>query len=180
MDENVIKRWATVLLALTMVFVVMGCTKDTAKEEMRKYNMEAYQEGNKEAESEGRGLNGQFLDTMQGLFNDMNIRLTNETYVEDDAGNMSYQYRINDDSKQLITVHIFTDEQARINGIKELYGAGGLNETGKMNNMLFDYREAAMVYTSTGDKLDKYADQVKQVAPEVLKHVPRRSNDNPK
>lgn len=173
-------RWVSGLLAFTMLAVVMGCTKDTAKQEMRLYNMEAYQEGNKEAETEGSGLNGRFLDTMQGLFKDSNIRLTNETYAEDDAGNMSYQYRINADSKQLITVHIFTDEQARINGIKELYGAGGLNETGKMDNMLFGYREAAVVYTSAGDKLDKYAEQVKRVAPEVLKHVPRRSNDNPK
>ncbi|SMF82073.1 hypothetical protein SAMN05661091_2103 [Paenibacillus uliginis N3/975] len=175
-----VNRWAIGLLSFSLLAVIMGCTRDAAKEEMKKYNMQAYQEGNKEAKTEGSGLNGQLLNTMKDLFKDHNIRLTNDTYAEDDAGNMSYLYRMNDDSSQLITVHIFTDEQARINGIKELYGAGGLNETGTMDNMIFTQREAALVYTSAGKKKDQYTEQVKKVAADVLNQLPRRSNDKPK
>lgn len=173
-------RWAIGLLSCCLLFVLMGCTKNAAKEEMQKYNMEAYEKGNNEAKTEGSGLNGKFLNTMKELFKDHNIRLTNETYFEDDAGNMTYQYRMNDESSQLITVHIFTDEQARINGIKKLYGNGGQNETETMDNMIFEDRETALVYTSAGNKKDQYTDQVKKVADEVLNQLPRRSNDKSK
>lgn len=173
-----VKRSVIGLLAISLLTAIMGgCSRDTAREEMRKYNMQAYREGNKAAESEGVGLNGQFLDTMQKLFKDMNIQLTNETYAKDVAGNVSYQYRMNNDSRQLITVHIFTDEQARVNGIKELYGVDGMSDTGKMNhNKIIGFKEAALVYTSGGIKRDQYTDQVNQVALKVLQSVPRRSN----
>lgn len=167
-----------VILAISLLASLLsGCSRDTAKDEMRKYNMQAYRDGNKAAESQGLGLNGQFLDTMQQLFKDMNIQLTNETYAEDDAGNMSYQYRMNNDSSQLITVYIFTDEQARVNAMKELYGVDGINDTGEMNhNRIIGLKEAALVYTSGGIKRDQYTEQVNQVALKVLQHVPRRSN----
>lgn len=172
------KRSVMGILVLSLLASLLsGCSRDTAKDEMRKYNMQAYRDGNQAAESQGLGLNGQFLDTMQQLFKDMNIQLTNETYAEDDAGNMSYQYRMNNDSNQLITVYIFTDEQARVNAMKELYGVDGINDTGRKNhNRIIGLKEAALVYTSGGIKRDQYTEQVNQVALKVLQHVPRRSN----
>lgn len=174
------KRIVIGLLAATLLAGLMGCTRNTSKEEMRKYNMQAYQEGNKEAETQGRGRNGQFLDTMQKIFKDMNIQLTNETFTEDAAGNMSYQYRINNDSSQIITVYIFNDELTRVNGMKHMYGTEGTKNTAKANNMIIGYKDAALVYTSGGTKKDQYTDQVKKVGLEVLKNVPHRSYNKPK
>lgn len=166
-----LNRFMIGLMAVILLVNLMGCTRNTAKEEMRKYNMQAYQEGSRAAESQGRGLNGQFLDHMQGLFKDMNIQLTNETSAEDAAGNMSYQYRMNNDSSQLITVYVFSDEQERVNAMKELYGADFGNGSSKTNhNRVFGYQETALVYTSAGSDRDPYTDQVKKVVLELLGH----------
>ncbi len=172
-DRILMNRFIMLLFAISLLFGIMGCTRNTAREEMRRYNMQAYQEGNQKARSDGRGLNGQILETMQGLFKEMNILLTNETYVKDPAGNLSYQYLMNNDSNQLITLHIFADEQARVNGMNKMYGIGVLSETDKMDNMIIAYKGAALVYTSAGVKRNQYSEQVKQVALKVLKHIPR-------
>ncbi|WP_106765985.1 hypothetical protein [Paenibacillus faecalis] len=163
------------LLSICLLTIFTGCTKEYAKEEMKKYNMEAYEEGNQEKKTEGTGLNGKLLNTMKDLFKEHDIVLTNETYFEDEAGTMSYQYRINDDSSQLITVYIFADEQARRKGIDELYGTGRQNKNEVMDQMIFEEREGALVYTSAGEKKDQYSKQVKAVASKVLNELPLKN-----
>ncbi|MEK3734662.1 MULTISPECIES: hypothetical protein [Paenibacillus] len=170
------RRMLIVLISVVMASAMIGCTKQVAKEEARKYNMQAYEEGTRESQMTGRGLNGRFLEDLQMAFREQNMRLTNENYVEDEVGNMTYQYRINNDSSQLITVHVYQDEASRERGIEELYGGEGDHQNAGMHNLVISDRDAAIVYTSTGDKTDQYTEQVKSIAETILAESPRRSS----
>ena len=168
-----INKWTKGVLALSLAAAVSGCSEEVAKEEMQKYNMEAYEEGNHEAKIEGRTMNGKFLETMQGLFQEDGISLTNGSYSEDDQGGMVYQYRIDSDSNQILKLHIFANEEAREKGIQELYGEN--DTTADSENLILDDKEAALVYTSAGDEKGKYTEQVKKVAEQVFAELPRES-----
>ena len=91
--------------------------------------------------------------------------LTNETYAEDNVGNITYQYRINYDASQFITVYVYQDQAGRGKRIEEIYGVteGDANAAGGHNLIVSD-KETSIVYTSTGDKTDNYYDQVKNSA----------------
>lgn len=171
-----IYRCMLIILISAVLSFTVGCTKQIAKEEMRKYNMQAYEDGVRESQMSGRGLNGRFLDDLQMAFMQENLRLTNETYVEDNVGNMTYQYRINNDASQLITVHIYQDEASRERAIHELYGGEGDHRSAGMHNLVISDRDASIVYTSTGDKTDQYTEQVEKIATSILAYDPRRSS----
>ncbi|GAB6931409.1 hypothetical protein JCM10914A_53920 [Paenibacillus sp. JCM 10914] len=171
-------RWAVSIMMISAILVAStGCSKQVAKDEMRLYNMKAYEEGAREARNSGRGLNGKFLENLQQSFRDADIRLTNESYTEDNIGNITYQYRINYDASQFITVFVYQDQGYREQGMKEIYGVteGDANSAGG-HNLIISHGETAIVYSSTGDKTDNYYDQVKKIVPELLAKYPRRTS----
>ncbi|ANA83085.1 hypothetical protein C7121_17695 [Paenibacillus glucanolyticus] len=160
---------AAAVLLCSILAISVGCSKQVAKDEMRLYNMKAYEEGSREARISGRGMNGKFLEELQASFSKVKMPLTNETYAEDEIGNITYQYRINYDASQFITVYVYQDQAAREKGIKEIFGVteGDANVAGGHNLIISD-KETSIVYTSTGDKTDNYYSQVKKIAPALL------------
>ena len=110
------RRIVTVLLLCSILAISVGCSRQIARDEMRLYNMRAYEEGSREARISGRGLNGKFLEDLQASFNQVGMPLTNETYAEDNVGNITYQYRINYDASQFITVYVYQDQAGRKKG----------------------------------------------------------------
>lgn len=172
------RRVVGVVMLCCMFAISVGCSKQVAKDEARLYNMRAYEEGSREARISGRGLNGRFLEDLQASFDKAKMPLTNETYVEDNVGNMTYQYRINYDASQFITVYIYQNQAAREKGMTEIFGVteGDANAAGGHNLIISD-NETSIVYTSTGDKTDNYYEQVKKIAPSLLaKHQGRGSS----
>lgn len=172
------RKVIVVIVLCCMLALSVGCSKQVAKDEARLYNMKAYEEGSREARISGRGLNGKLLEDLQASFDQVKMPLTNETYVEDEIGNMTYQYRINYDASQFITVYIYQSQAAREKGMTEIFGVteGDANVAGGHNLIISDH-ETSIVYTSTGDKMDNYYEQVKKIAPSVLaKHQGRASS----
>lgn len=171
-------RWIKGMLVGLLLTAGMGCSKEGVKEEVQKYDirLHAYEEGNREAKTEGLGLNGRILERIQELFSDQNVRLTNETYTEDQSGTMAYHYRMNADTNQQLKLFVFKDEPTRIHGIKEMYGGHGMIEKGKTRHLVIVDKEAALVYTSAGERMGQYTEQTRKVATDVLKEIPRQSN----
>ncbi|SEK30316.1 hypothetical protein SAMN04488688_101410 [Paenibacillus sp. cl141a] len=171
------RKIVTVLWLCSILAISVGCSKQVAKDEARLYNMRAYEEGSREARISGRGMNGKFLEDLQASFNQAGMPLTNETYAEDNVGNITYQYRINYDASQFITVYVYQNQAAREKGLKEIYGVteGDANAAGGHNLIISD-KETSIVYSSTGDKTDNYYDQVKKIAPSLLAKHQRRAS----
>lgn len=165
-----VQRYVAALIICMILSTTLGCSKQVAKEEARLYSMQAYEEGSREARNAGRGRNGRLLEDLQAAFSQEHIRLTNETFTEDDIGNLTYQYRINNDASQFITVYIYQSPEARRKGMDEIYGAqeGDVN-VGGGHNLIYSDRETSIVYTSTGDKTDNYYSLFKKIAPQLLK-----------
>ncbi|MFE0554560.1 hypothetical protein ACFW1P_01320 [Paenibacillus sp. NPDC058910] len=171
------RRIVTALLLCSILAISVGCSRQVARDEARLYNMRAYEEGSREARISGRGMNGKFLADLKASFKQVGMPLTNETYAEDNVGNITYQYRINYDASQFITVYVYQDQAAREKGIKEIFGVteGDANAAGGHNLIMSD-KETSIVYTSTGDKTDNYYDQVKKIAPSLLAKHQRRAS----
>lgn len=136
---------------------------------MEQYNGQAFEEGTQEAEREGRGLNGGFLTMMKEQFQDEGIELTKESFTEAQDGSIQYQYLIKDDVDQQIKLFVYPDEETRMAQMKELYGGAEKNGGEGIDAVVFEDKSAALVYLSSGENQGQYEEQMRMIAPELLK-----------
>lgn len=163
------KRVAGFLACALLLTATVGCnTHEVVKKETKLYNMNSYSEGNFRAQSQGKGLNGKFLNQLQLSFGEQRVPLTHEMYAEDGRGNISYMYMIGGNPLQYITLHVFTNERERIERIHNWYGDQSMIDTPKSRTVIYNHDTASLIYTSSGKEKGKYDEEVKRVFNSLL------------
>ncbi|GAB6989003.1 hypothetical protein [Paenibacillus pini] len=163
------KKQVAGILACALLAATVGCSKhNVINKETKLYNMQSFDEGNIRAKSQGKGLNGKFLNELQLTFGSLHIPLTHQMYSEDGRGNISYMYMINGNPAQYISLHVFTNEQERVNRIHNWYGDQNVIDTQNSRTVIYNHHRASLVYTSSGKEKGKYDEQVKQVFNSLL------------
>lgn len=155
---------AVILLGMVMT----GCSDDQVQKEVGRYNMQTVQEGVLRAQSQGKGLNGRFLKQMRLAFARDHVNLTHEKYTEDGRGNISYQYLINSQPTQMITIHVFSSEQELMNRVPHWYGTLRVAETSTTLTEIYNKNNTSLIYTSMGKNKGKYSQKVKAIFSGIL------------
>ncbi|MGG6311220.1 hypothetical protein [Paenibacillus macerans] len=177
-------RWWKVGLGLALALSLStGCSgmQRVAKEEMNKYNMKSYRQGNERQLTSGTTLNTAMLQALKAECAQRGIRLTHETYAEGLDGNISYSYFINGDARHFIIVHVFPSEQERIREISEIYGSGDGTEgpeaaaVSSQASVISSRGNTALVYASSVQKESQYRDEMKAVFGRLLEQMNDRT-----
>lgn len=163
-------QYMTALLAVSVTVASLGsgCSREDAREEVRRYNMQAYEEGSRDARTEGPAMDSGLLDRLKDTFARENLRLTNEGRTENNEGDRVYSYRILDDASYEILLYVFHDEKSRIMVMNDLYGTERSADGKRNSHVVAAAGSNAVVYVSAGDQKDPYAAKVKKAAAEVL------------
>lgn len=156
-------------LAAGMLFA--GCSGEQKEAEDGSYTMQAYQDGTMLAYSQGKGLNGRFRKELRQACAREQMALTDEKFTEDNHGNTSYQYLINSQPAQNITLHVFSSRPERVSRITDWYGSGQLAETSGARTEIYNKDNTSLVYTSMGKEKGKYSKKVKNLFKEMLEHL---------
>lgn len=173
-------RWWKVGLGMVLALsLTTGCgnVQRVAKEEMSKYNMQSYRQGNERQLTSGTTLNTAMLQALKAECAQRGIRLTHETYAEGLDGNISYSYFINGDARHFIIVHVFPSEQERIREISEIYGTGdgkqgvAAQSVSSQAAVISAKGKTALVYASSAQKESQYRDEMKAVFGQLLKQM---------
>ncbi|WP_307587323.1 hypothetical protein [Paenibacillus wynnii] len=154
--------------AITLGLMMTGCSNEQMQKEAGRYNMQSYQDGVLRAQSQGKGLNGRFLKQIRLAFAREQVNLTHERYSEDARGNISYQYLINSEPTQLITIHVFSSEYELLNRVPHWYGNNRVAETSTTLTEIYNKHNATLVYTSMGKNKGKYSEKVKVLFTRIL------------
>lgn len=125
--------------------------------------MQSYQDGVMLAQSQGKGLNGRFINEMRHSFAREKIKLTHDMFAEDSRGNISYQFLMNSKPTQTITLHVFSSPQMLLNKIPSWYGKEQIAETSTTKTEIYTKANASLVYTSMGKEKGKYSKKVKSL-----------------
>jgi len=157
--------------AMTLGMIMMGCSEDQVQKEAGRYSMQSSQEGVLRAQSQGKGLNGRFLKQMRLAFAREHVNLTHERYSEDTRGNISYQYLIEGEPTQLITIHVFSSENELLNRVPKWYGTNQVSETSTTLTEIYNKNNASLVYTSIGKDKGKYSQQVRALFTDLLNRL---------
>jgi hypothetical protein len=166
------RRIAGMLAAvLTAGTLLAGCSGEQNRKEARSYTMQAYQDGSMLAYSQGKGLDGRFRKEMRRAFANEQLALTDEKFTEDNRGNTSYQYLINNQPAQNITLHVFTSRPERVSRITDWYGGMQLAETSGARTEVYNKDNTSLVYTSMGKEKGKYSKKVKDLFSGLLEHL---------
>ncbi|MEK3699396.1 hypothetical protein NYE33_20700 [Paenibacillus sp. FSL R10-2199] len=166
------RRLAGMLAAvLTAGTLLAGCSGEQNKKEAGSYTMQAYQDGSMLAYSQGKGLDGRFRKAMRRGFAIEQLALTDEKFTEDNRGNTSYQYLINNQPAQNITLHVFTSRPERVSRITDWYGGIELAETSGARTEVYNKDNTSLVYTSMGKEKGKYSKKVKDLFSGLLEHL---------
>lgn len=177
-------RWWKVGLGMAMALsLTAGCgnLQRVAKDEMSKYNMQSYRQGNERQLTSGTTLNTAMLQALKAECAQRGIRLTHETYAEGLDGNISYSYFINGDARHFIIVHVFPSEQDRIREIEEIYGTGdgkqqiATRSAASQASVLSAKGNTALVYASSAQKDSQYRKEMKAVFGRLLEQMKDRS-----
>lgn len=177
-------RWWKVGLGLALALSLStGCSgmQRVAKEEMNKYNMKSYRQGNERQLTSGTTLNTAMLQALKAECARKGIRLTHETYAEGLDGNISYSYFINGDARHFIIVHVFPSEQDRIREMTEIYGSGdgktgpAASSAGGQAAVISTQGKTALVYASSARKQSQYRDEMKAVFDRLLQRMNDRA-----
>lgn len=168
-------------LALAMT---AGCgnLQRVAKDEMSKYNMQSYRQGNERQLTSGTTLNTAMLQALKAECAQRGIRLTHETYSEGLDGNISYSYFINGDARHFIIVHVFPSEQERQREIAEIYGTGdgkqemSASSAANQAAVISAKGNTALVYASSAQKDSQYREEMQAVFGQLLEQM----RDQPK
>lgn len=166
--------WIFGLASVMMLTFTAGCSEGAqrmARDEVDKYNMKSYNQGNRRQLSSGTTLNTGFLQALKAESSERSIRLTHETYAEDLNGNISYSYFINGDARHFVIVHVFPTETDRIEEIAEVYGRGdgGMNAAAAEETSVISQKgKVALVYASNGKEKNKYSGDMKAVFDDLL------------
>ncbi len=166
--------WAIGLGSILALTLAAGCSEGgqrMAQDELDKYNMKSYAQGNQRQLVSGTTLNTALLQALKAECSKRSIRLTHETYAEGLDGNISYSYFINGDARHFVIVHVYPSESDRVREIGEMYGvldgsttAAAATET----SVISEKDNAALVYASSGIQKSKYSKDMKAVFDTVL------------
>ncbi|MDU4696212.1 MULTISPECIES: hypothetical protein [Paenibacillus] len=173
------RGWKVGLGMALALSLTTGCgnLQRVAKEEMSKYNMQSYRQGNERQLTSGTTLNTAMLQALKAECAQRGIRLTHETYAEGLDGNISYSYFINGDARHFIIVHVFPSEQERIREISEIYGTGdgkpgmAAHSVSSQAAVISAKGNTALVYSSSAQKDSQYRDEMKAVFGQLLKQM---------
>ncbi|MEK4328167.1 hypothetical protein MKX70_20270 [Paenibacillus sp. FSL R7-0312] len=166
------RRLAAMLAtALTAGTLLAGCSGEQDKKEAGSYTTQAYQDGTMLALSQGKGLDGRFRKEMHQAFAREQIKLTDEKFTEDNSGNTSYQYLINSQPAQNITLHVFSSKPERVSRIANWYGGLQVSETSGARTEIYNKDNTSLVYTSMGKEKGKYSKKVKSLFTGLLEHL---------
>ncbi|NMO96252.1 hypothetical protein [Paenibacillus lemnae] len=171
-------RWTKGLIAGVLVIGMTGCNEEMTKQEVQQYNGQAFEEGTQEAQSEGRGLNGKFLDSMKQRFEAESMELTNETVAEESDGSMIYRYLINNDQHQQLNLHVYPDEQTRSSSIKDLYSGNDAKGEEGLKSVVVESEESAVVYLAAGELNADYQQHVEKIGPQLLEEIATSANES--
>jgi len=150
--------------------IITGCSSDEVQPEAGKYNIQSLPDGVLRAQSQGKGVDVQILRNMRQAFARENIMLTHEKYAEDARGNVSYQYLINNQSSQQVTLHVFSSEQELINRVPHWY-RGNRVVTSTNQTEVYNSHNTSLVYTSMGKEKGKYSPQIKALFTSILRRL---------
>lgn len=155
-----------------------GCSnvQRVAKEEMSKYSMRSYRQGNERQLTTGKTLNTALLQALKAECAKRGIKLTHETYAEGLDGSISYSYFINGDARHFIIVHVFPSEQDRIREISEIYGTGdgkviSAQSVSSQAAVISVKDNAALVYSSSAQKDSPYREEMQAIFDKLLKQI---------
>jgi len=166
------RRLAGLLAAALMLGVGMtGCSNEQVQKEAGRYNMQSYQDGVLRAQSQGKGLNGRFLKQMRLAFAREHVILTHERYAEDGRGNISYQYLIEGQPTQMITIHVFSSEHELYKRVPNWYGANQVAETKTTLTEIYNKNNTSFIYTSMGKDKGKYSQKIKALCTQLLNRL---------
>lgn len=140
--------------------------------------MQAYQDGTMLAYSQGKGLDGRFRKEMHQVFAKEHIALTDEKFAEDNRGNTSYQYLMNSQPAQRVTLHVFSSRPERVNRITDWYGGTQLSVTAGARTEVYNKGNTSLVYTSMGKEKGKYSRKVKQLFNHLLEQLGTESHSH--
>ncbi|WP_334072904.1 MULTISPECIES: hypothetical protein [Paenibacillus] len=168
-------RWCALGLSVLTAFAfTAGCSEShqrMVREEVDKYNMKSYNEGNARQLNRGATLNVPLLKALKNECSARGIRLTHETYAEGLNGNITYSYFINGDARHFILVHVYPSQSERVKEIKEMYGArNGSVEiaAAEKTSVVAQKGKAALIYTSSGNRMNLYQGDLEEVFDNVL------------
>lgn len=170
-------KWWTVslytVIALSMTAACSDGMQRAAKEEVDRYNMKSYQDGNKNQRINGTTRNTTFLQSLKNECVQRGIRLSHETYAEGLDGNISYSYFINGDARHFVIVHIYPSESDRVREITEIYGSeDGKDEVDSSETAVISARDnTALVYASSGQTKSQYRDDMELVFENLLDNL---------
>ena len=156
---------------LTAGTLLAGCSGKPEEKEAESYTMQAYQDGTMLAYSQGKGLDGRFRKELRQAFAREQIALTDEKFAEDNHGNTSYQYLINSQPAQNITLHVFASRPERVSRITDWYGGMQVAETSGARTEIYNKDNTSLVYTSMGKEKGKYSKKVKSLFTGILEHL---------
>ena len=166
------RRLAAMLAAaLTAGTLLAGCSGEQDKTEAGSYTTQAYQDGPMLALAQGKGLDGRFRKEMHRAFAGDQMKLTDEKFAEDNRGNTSYQYLINSQPAQNITLHVFNSQPERVSRIADWYGGKQTAETSGARTEVYSKDNTSLVYTSMGKEKGKYSKKVKNLFTGLLEHL---------
>lgn len=169
--------WGIGCGALLALSLATGCSTGTqrmAKQELDRYNMKSYREGNERQLMSGTTLNTALLKALKTECSKRGIKLTHETYAEGLDGNISYSYFINGDARHFLLVHVYPSENDRIREIGEMYGlrdGSAAAATNNETNVIGQLGNTALVYTSSGVEKSKYSKDIKAVFDKVMEGI---------
>ncbi|WP_339302094.1 hypothetical protein NSQ80_09455 [Paenibacillus sp. FSL K6-2441] len=173
-------RWWKAGLGMALALsLTVGCgnVQRVAKEEMSKYSMQSYRQGNERQLTTGKTLNTALLQSLKAECEKRGIKLTHETYAEGLDGNISYSYFINGDARHFIIVHVFPSEQERIREISEIYGTGdgkqaiSAQSASSQAAVISVKGNAALVYSSSAQKDSQYREEMQAVFGKLLNQM---------
>lgn len=175
------KRTLVWLLTIGAVLGASGCSGDreverhSIKEEFKKYNMQAYNEGNQRLMNRGQGMNSGFLKDLEANSAAQGIKLTNESYSESLNGIITYNYIINGDPHHFIQVHVFPSEAERDTKMKEIYKSDGtssgirqMSANPNEGPLIVQNGNAALVYGGYKQNTSLYRKPLQEVFEQLL------------
>lgn len=174
MNEEGVTPMRCLALGLSIALALLlqsGCgagSQQMVKQEMNRYNMKSYQEGNERQLIHGTTLNSSLLKTLRAECADRGIKLTHETYAEALDGGISYNYYINGDARHFLILNVYPSEQDRISEIAEIYGEGAAKNEA---NVIATRGKVALIYASSGQKKNQYTADLEDVFQQVLQQI---------
>ncbi|MGF7050493.1 hypothetical protein J2T13_005042 [Paenibacillus sp. DS2015] len=165
------RHWQGSMIVCLLIISTVGCSKEVIKKEVKIYNMESNKEGNIRAKSQGKGLNGPFLNEMKRSFEEQHILLTHEAYTVDPNGNIQYVYLINGNPENYISMYVFKNEQERMMRMEHLYGNNSVVATPTTRTEIYSLEGTALVYTSAGKDKGRYDEEVSHIFSTLLNRV---------